>query len=45
LRKVVSIGAKTGQNTAVLHAEMKPSAGGLVIAVVAITGPFSDAAL
>jgi hypothetical protein len=45
LRRVGSTGAKTARNTSALHAEMTPRAGGLATAAVAITGPFSDAAL
>jgi hypothetical protein len=45
VRKVASTGVKTARNTAALHAEMTPGAGGLATAAVAITGPFSDASL
>jgi hypothetical protein len=45
LRKVDSIGVKTARNAAALHAEMTLAPGALATAAVAITGPFSDAAL
>jgi hypothetical protein len=45
LRQVASTGVKTAENTAALHPEVTPGAGGLDTDAVAINGPISAAAL